>query len=120
MPLTTKHGRANKPFNSPFKLSLKIISIACGTSLRNCLIAKSSSDLLNVSLFFVDHQQWYEYRRTGLPVLPNNGGLQNNGQMPMRFMYPTQTKVMNTENYNAAVQSMGGDNINVKMWWNKP
>jgi hypothetical protein len=31
-----------------------------------------------------------------------------------------QTKVMNTANYNAAVQAMGGDNINVKMWWNKP
>lgn len=73
-----------------------------------------------ISLFFVDHQQWYEYRRTGFPVLPNNGGLQNNGQMPVRFMYPTQTKVMNTANYNAAVQAMGGDNINVKMWWNKP
>lgn len=72
-----------------------------------------------ISLFFVDHQQWYEYRRTKLPVLPNNGGLQNNGQMPVRFMYPTSTKVMNTDNYNAAVQSMGGDNINVKMWWNK-
>lgn len=72
-----------------------------------------------ISLFFVDHQQWYEYRRTKLPVLPNNGGLQNGGQMPVRFMYPTATKVMNTDNYNAAVQSMGGDNINVKMWWNK-
>lgn len=72
-----------------------------------------------ISLFFVDHQQWYEYRRTKLPVLPNNGGLLNGGIMPVRFMYPTTTKVMNTENYNAAVQSMGGDNINVKMWWNK-
>jgi hypothetical protein len=39
--------------------------------------------------------------------------------MPVRFMYTTATKVMNTDNYNAAVQSMGGDNINVKMWWNK-
>lgn len=72
-----------------------------------------------ISLFFVDHQQWYEFRRTKLPVLPNNGGLQNGGVMPVRFMYPTTTKVMNTDNYNAAVQSMGGDNINVKMWWNK-
>ena len=30
-----------------------------------------------VALFFVDHQQWFEQRRTGLPKLPNNGGLQN-------------------------------------------
>ena len=73
-----------------------------------------------VSLFFVDHQQWYEQRRTGLPVMPNNGGLLNNGQMPQRMMYPTNTRIMNTENYNAASQQMGGDDINVKMWWNKP
>ncbi len=73
-----------------------------------------------VALFFVDHQQWYEQRRTGLPVLPNNGGLQNNGKMPQRMLYPTNPRIMNTENYNAAVQQMGGDDINVKMWWNKP
>lgn len=73
-----------------------------------------------VALFFVDHQQWYEQRRTGFPVMPNNGGLQNNGMMPQRMMYPMNPRIMNTANYNAAVQQMGGDNINVKMWWNKP
>ncbi|MBW8360367.1 MAG: SusD/RagB family nutrient-binding outer membrane lipoprotein [Weeksellaceae bacterium] len=72
-----------------------------------------------IALFFVDHQQWYEQRRTGLPVLPNNGGLMNNGQMPQRMLYPTNPRIMNTENYNAAVTAMGGDNINVKMWWNQ-
>lgn len=72
-----------------------------------------------VGLFFVDQQQWYEQRRTGFPVLPNNGGLFNNGQMPQRMMYPTTTKVLNYDNYVAASQAMGGDNINTKMWWNK-
>ncbi|MCC2590277.1 SusD/RagB family nutrient-binding outer membrane lipoprotein [Chryseobacterium sp. MFBS3-17] len=72
-----------------------------------------------IALFFVDHQQWYEHRRTGLPVLPNNGGLMNNGQMPQRMMYPANPKIMNTENYNAAVSAMGGDDINTKMWWNQ-
>jgi hypothetical protein len=73
-----------------------------------------------VALFFVDHQQWYEQRRTGFPVMPNNGGLLNNGKMPQRMMYPTNPRVMNTTNYNAAVSQMGGDDINVLMWWNKP
>jgi len=72
-----------------------------------------------IALFFVDHQQWYEHRRTGFPVMPNNGGLLNNGQMPQRMMYPTNSRIMNTQNYNAAVTAMGGDDINVKMWWNK-
>ncbi|RRQ46691.1 SusD/RagB family nutrient-binding outer membrane lipoprotein [Chryseobacterium sp. SC28] len=72
-----------------------------------------------VALFFVDQQQWYEQRRTGFPVLPNNGGLLNDGKMPQRLMYPTQPKILNAENYQAAVQSMGGDNINVINWWNQ-
>jgi hypothetical protein len=72
-----------------------------------------------VALFFVDQQQWYEKRRTGFPVLPNNGGLLNDGKLPQRLMYPVQTKILNTTNYQAAVQSIGGDNINVINWWNQ-
>ncbi len=72
-----------------------------------------------VALFFVDQQQWFEKRRTGFPVLPNNGGLLNNGNLPQRFMFPANPKVLNTANYQAAVQQMGGDDINVKMWWNQ-
>ncbi|WP_027379167.1 SusD/RagB family nutrient-binding outer membrane lipoprotein [Chryseobacterium daeguense] len=73
-----------------------------------------------VALFFVDQQQWFEKRRTGFPVLPNNGGLLNNGNLPSRLMYPPNPKVLNTANYQTAVQQMGGDDINVKVWWNKP
>lgn len=72
-----------------------------------------------VSLFFVDQQQWFEKRRTGFPVLPNNGGLLNNGNLPQRLMYPPNPKVLNTANYQAAVQQMGGDDINLKTWWNQ-
>ncbi|MCU7613091.1 SusD/RagB family nutrient-binding outer membrane lipoprotein [Chryseobacterium sp. GMJ5] len=72
-----------------------------------------------VSLFFVDQQQWFEKRRTGFPVLPNNGGLLNNGNLPQRLMYPPNPKVLNTTNYQAAVQQMGGDDINLKTWWNQ-
>lgn len=71
-----------------------------------------------VALFFVDQQQWFEKKRTGFPVLPNNGGLLNNGVMPSRLMYPPNPRVLNTANYQAAVQQMGGDNINIKVWWN--
>lgn len=72
-----------------------------------------------VALFFVDQQQWFEKRRTGFPVLPNNGGLLNDGKLPSRLMYPPNPKVLNTANYQAAVQQMGGDDINTKVWWNK-
>lgn len=72
-----------------------------------------------IALFFVDQQQWFEKRRTGFPVLPNNGGLLNNGRLPQRLMYPPNSRVLNMENYQAAVQQMGGDDINIKVWWNK-
>ncbi|NIG56484.1 SusD/RagB family nutrient-binding outer membrane lipoprotein [Chitinophaga sp. Cy-1792] len=70
-------------------------------------------------LFFTDFQQWIEYRRTGHPVLPKGPGLKNNGEMPSRFKYPVAVQSLNKTNYQAAVAAMGGDDINVKMWWNK-
>lgn len=71
------------------------------------------------SLIFVDYQQWFEYRRTGFPKLPVAAGMLNNGVMPSRFMYPISVKVSNPDKYNEAVTGMGGDNINVKVWWEK-
>lgn len=70
------------------------------------------------SLFFTDFQQWFEYRRTGHPVLPKGPGLRNNGQMPARFFYPVYTQTLNGTSYRAAVAAMGGpDDLNTKVWW---
>lgn len=71
------------------------------------------------ALIFTDYQQWVEYRRTGLPNLPKGPGLRNNGIMPVRFKYPTTVASNNNANYNTAVQSMGGDDVNTKVWWEK-
>lgn len=71
------------------------------------------------ALFFNDYQQWFEYRRTGLPVLPKGAGLLNNGIMPVRFKYPTTIVTNNNVNYKKAVEGMGGDDINTKVWWEK-
>lgn len=71
------------------------------------------------ALFFTDFQQWFEYRRTGLPVLPKAPGMLNGQQMPSRLIYPVSQRVYNPSNYNAAVLAIGGDVINVKSWWEK-
>ncbi|HEY1022360.1 MAG TPA: SusD/RagB family nutrient-binding outer membrane lipoprotein [Flavisolibacter sp.] len=71
------------------------------------------------ALFFVDYQQWFEYRRTGLPALPKGAGMLNNGEMPARFMYPVTQRIYNPANYAAAVQAMGSDNISNKVWWDE-
>ena len=71
------------------------------------------------ALFFNDYQQWFEYRRTGLPVLPKNAGMLNNQIVPVRFRFPTTVSSNNRDNYLKAVESMGGDDINTKLWWEK-
>jgi hypothetical protein len=71
------------------------------------------------ALYFTDYQQWFEYRRTGLPVLPVAEGMVNNKKMPVRFKYPIAVRTNNPANYGSAVQSLGADDINTKVWWEK-
>jgi hypothetical protein len=71
------------------------------------------------ALFFIDFQQWFEYRRTRLPVLPVGPGMVNNGIMPSRFEYPLAVRISNPTNYQEAVGWMGGDDINSKVWWER-
>jgi hypothetical protein len=72
-----------------------------------------------LGLYFTDYQQWFEYRRTGLPVLPKTASMMNNQQVPVRFRYPSNVQQMNNEHYKQAVERMGGDDINTKVWWEK-
>ncbi|WP_031427897.1 SusD/RagB family nutrient-binding outer membrane lipoprotein [Flavimarina sp. Hel_I_48] len=70
------------------------------------------------ALYFVDYQQWFEYRRTGLPKLPTTEAMFNDKKMPSRFFYPTDVQISNTANYKAALELLGGpDHINTKVWW---
>ncbi|HEX8330479.1 MAG TPA: SusD/RagB family nutrient-binding outer membrane lipoprotein [Hymenobacter sp.] len=69
------------------------------------------------ALFFTDFQQWFEYRRTGHPVLPLGPGLKNNRQMPARLNYPLYVQSLNQLNYQAAVADQGPDDLNTKVWW---
>jgi hypothetical protein len=72
------------------------------------------------SMFWTDFEQWFEYRRTGHPILPKGAGLRNNGMMPARLNYPVYVQSTNLSNYRAAVASQGSDDINTRVWWQKP
>ena len=72
------------------------------------------------ALFLVDLQQWFEYRRTGRPILPKGAGLKNNGVMPARMTYPVYVQSTNPTNYKAAVAGQGPDVISTQVWWQKP
>ncbi|QCR24690.1 SusD/RagB family nutrient-binding outer membrane lipoprotein [Pontibacter sp. SGAir0037] len=72
-----------------------------------------------LALYFNDYQQWFEYRRTGFPELPKTNAMVNNKMVPVRFKYPSTVQISNGNNYRKAVEQMGGDNINTKVWWEK-
>lgn len=72
------------------------------------------------ALFLVDLQQWFEFRRTGHPVLPKGAGLRNNGVMPARMTYPVYVESANPTNYKIAVAEQGPDEIYTQVWWQKP
>ena len=72
------------------------------------------------ALFMVDNQQWFEHRRTGHPILPKGKGLSNNGEMPARMTYPVYVQSTNSKNYRAAIERQGPDEMNTKVWWQKP
>ncbi len=72
------------------------------------------------AMFFTDLQQWFEYRRTGHPDIPGGAGLANGGVMPARLNYPVYIQSSNSVNYKAAVAIQGTDDINTKVWWQRP
>ncbi|MCF8715150.1 SusD/RagB family nutrient-binding outer membrane lipoprotein [Joostella atrarenae] len=72
------------------------------------------------ALYFTDYQQWFEYRRTGLPELPTTTAMENNAVMPSRLYYPSDLAIGNPSGYAKGVEMLGGkDDINVKVWWDK-
>lgn len=72
------------------------------------------------ALFLTDLQQWFEYRRTGHPILPKGQGLSNGGVMPARLVYPVYLQAANPVNYKAAVAAQGPDEISTNVWWQRP
>lgn len=69
--------------------------------------------------FFVDYQSWFEKRRTGYPILPRGSGIPAENTFPNRVPYPTYLQSLNPENLALATASMGGDNSDTKVWWDK-
>ncbi|MDQ8006058.1 MAG: SusD/RagB family nutrient-binding outer membrane lipoprotein [Pedobacter sp.] len=72
------------------------------------------------ALYYTDFQQWYEYRRTGYPILPKGAGLRNNGEMPTRLIYPVYLYSTNKQNLDQAIGQQGADNMLTKVWWQTP
>jgi hypothetical protein len=65
-------------------------------------------------------QSWFEWRRTGFPVLTPAVAGMNGGKIPVRVPYPTDEAARNPTSLAAGVTLLGGpDDLNTKVWWNK-
>lgn len=79
-----------------------------------------------LALFFHGLEPYFEVRRwylesgedwNAIPFLSAPCENLNNDQLPMRFLYPGEEQTLNSQNYNAAVQALGGSNSqNARMW----
>jgi hypothetical protein len=69
-----------------------------------------------IALFGQGLETWTEWRRTKLPVLtPAAEG--DIAQIPSRFYYSTVGPSLNSDNYNAASSSIGGDLLTSPLFW---
>ncbi len=71
-----------------------------------------------IALFPNGHEAWSLVRRTGVPeMMQPVSTFPGNDEMPRRKMYPESEKQFNEENYQIAVNRMGGDSQYTRMWW---
>lgn len=74
-----------------------------------------------IALYGQGIEMWTEYRRTGLPVLPeadSRAVFVNNGVLPTRLPYPTTEQSLNALEYAKGVTLNGGeDNARTELWW---
>jgi hypothetical protein len=69
-----------------------------------------------ISFYFTGMEAWFDWRRTGFPALEPAVSNQNDDKIPVRFVYPFIEQSINGANREEAVNRMGGDDINSRMW----
>ncbi len=90
------------------------ITLQSGSEIEQIITQKYISLFMNTGW-----QAFFEQRRTGFPEFETDGnGILNNGNIPKRWMYPTDEYNNNAINVENAVKSQfpGGDDINGVMW----
>jgi hypothetical protein len=66
-------------------------------------------------------EAWANFRRSGFPALAPNSypGKQIKGSFVRRYTYPQTESAINANNYRAAVASIGADDLDTPVFWDK-
>jgi hypothetical protein len=72
-----------------------------------------------ISSFLNGPEAFANFRRSGFPALAPNPfpGKDISGDFIRRLTYPNSEISVNTDNVNTAISRMGGDNLDVRVWW---
>jgi hypothetical protein len=70
-----------------------------------------------IALYNRGWDAWIEWRRLDTPTL--QAPVDALSDIPVRFTYPVNEQNYNTENYNKAAASIGGDEVTTKLFWDK-
>jgi hypothetical protein len=63
-------------------------------------------------------QSWFEWRRTGYPLLSPAVAGMNDGKIPVRVPYPTDESARNPTSLAGGISLLGGpDDLNTRVWW---
>jgi hypothetical protein len=70
-----------------------------------------------VASYYQGLEAWFDWRRTGYPVLKPSVDNQNDDRIPVRFIFPRIEQSLNAVNRDAALARQGADDINTRVWW---
>jgi Starch-binding associating with outer membrane len=73
-----------------------------------------------VASFLNGPEAWANFRRSGYPALAPNPYPGRTVPFITRLTYPASEILVNKENVQAAISAMGGDNLDTRVWWDKP
>lgn len=117
------NGNAQGYYNTAVEASFKQWNVTMPANYLTTIAPyNSTTEVLYVqkwlALYHTGIESWLDWKRTGKPSFIKAGpGSKNNGKVPRRIMYPSLEQSVNSENNNKALQKMGGDDINKKIWW---
>jgi len=75
-----------------------------------------------VSSFLNGYESFANFRRTGFPLLTPNPypGKDINGDFIRRLSYPDAEFSVNNDNIQEALSRQGPDNLDTRVWWDRP
>lgn len=71
-----------------------------------------------IALYNQGVEAWAEWRRLDFPILNIPEGMTYD-DIPVRMPYPYDEEELNPDGYAAAVAAMGGDDMSIKLFWDK-